>query len=303
MKKSRLFDFHLRRWRCFLGAILASFLLASNVGAASPSGTSSRLPATSASVKFPAYVAAAMAVAAEHTNVPILGPLWLPTHAAGGSLMRPKNGTFAAIVKTSKRQYTMQFWREPHPLPVNNPEVVQDSTDSAVEPLATVTGVREPSRLDARDMVLKNGLDGFNLHGTLLHIPVNAQYVAITTTISGEVWIRRLRTRDPYSAVIAWHEHGWLLVTESPLVYSTPRQAVASAVKTASTLISKVMAPMPGQLGTIWIDQGGDGEHTTAMWQRGKLVYSVFANYGLSPATTVVGSLYPAGRCQVVLAR
>ena len=288
LQKSRLFDFHLRRWRFVLGAILASFLLASKVGAASPSGTSSRLLATRASVKFPAYVAAAMAVAAKHTNVPVLGPLWLPTHN-----VRPKNGTFAAVVKTSKRQYTMQFWREPHPLSVNNPEVVQDSTDPALEPLASVTGVREPSRRAARDMVLKNGLDGFTLHGTLLHIPANAQYVAITTTISGAVWIRRLRTRDPYSAVVAWHEHGWLLVTESPFVYSTPRQAVASAVKTASTLISKVMAPMPGQLGTIWIDQGGDGEHTTAMWQRGKLVYSVFANYGLSPATTVVGSLYP----------
>lgn len=56
--------------------------------------------------------------------------------------MHPTNGAFAAIVKASKAQYTMQFWREPNPLPVNNPEVVQDSTDSALGILATVSGAR-----------------------------------------------------------------------------------------------------------------------------------------------------------------
>lgn len=50
---------------------------------------------------------------------------------------------------------------------------------------------------------------------------------------------------------------------------------------------------MPDQLGTIVIDQNVDGDHTTAMWQRGTLVYSAFANYGVSSATAVVGSLHP----------
>jgi len=242
-------------------------------------------------VKFPVYVAAAMAAATHHTKVPVLGPLWLPTHDAGGSLVRPKNGTFAAVVTTSKRQYTMQFWREPHPLSVNNPELVQDSTDPALEPLVSITGTREPNRRTARNTVLKNGLDGFVESTMLLGIPKYAKHVAITATLSGAVWT--VPQPRHLVAIIAWHEHGWLLVTSPSFAPNTVRQAEAAAVGMARTLISKVMAPMPGQLGTIVIDQGGDGHHTTAMWQRGTLVYSVFANYGVSSATTVVGSLYP----------
>jgi len=124
-------------------------------GSRKKEGTPSPSRATSSPLKFPAYVAAAMAAAAQHTKVPVLAPLWLPTHGAGGSLVRPQNGTFAAVVTTSKDQDTIQFWPEPHPLSVNNPEVVQDSTDPALEPLVSITGAREPNRRAARNTVLK----------------------------------------------------------------------------------------------------------------------------------------------------
>ncbi len=254
------------------------------MAAKAPSASSGRQGANS-SAKFPAYVADAMAVAEKHTKVPVLGPLWLPTHAAAGSAVGPKDGTFSATVQSSKTQYTMQFWYEPHALPVNNPDVGQDSTDPGSGPLVIISGERTSTRSAAKDAVLENGLDNGG-------IPKDAKKMAITSKISGEVWTER--AKGYVFPTIAWHEQGWLLMTSPPLPSSTIRQAEAAAVASARRLISKVRAPMPGQAGTVLIEQAGDGEHTDAMWQRGKLVYSVFANYGLSPATTVVGSLYPA---------
>ncbi len=85
-----------------------------------------------------------------------------------------------------------------------------------------------------------------------------------------------------------------LAVDDDPdFLFSSPQYAVASAVEKASTLVSKVMYPIPGQWGTTWIDQVGVGEHTTVMWQRETLVYAVFANSGVSSATWLVDLFYP----------
>jgi hypothetical protein len=117
--------------------------------------------------------------------------------------------------------------------------------------------------------------------------------VTITANISGWLWKVTDRLRSSGLIFIAWKERGWLVETAPIIPPNT--DGVQVAVGTAKALIPKVLAAMPGQTGTIAIAMG-DGMHTTAMWQRGRLVYSVFANYGLSSATTVVSSLYPMPR-------
>ncbi len=239
---------------------------------------------------FPSYVRQAMTVAGAGSHVPILGPVWLPDTRASGVRLMPPRGTFAATVQATSTSYRMAFWVEAHALPVNSPQVEQNSEDPSATPIAIVSGQRYPTRAQAKRAVWHGTVGEFGGLANLTAIPQNAHPVAITATQSGEVWFAH------NYPVIAWRERGWLLVTAPTIVPSQRTAWVAAAVTTARLVVDKVRAPMPGQFGTIAIDVGGDGIHTTARWQRGRIVYSVFANYGVSSATTVVGSLYPMPR-------
>ncbi len=232
---------------------------------------------------FPSYVRQAMDVVAKATRVPVLGPVWLPnTKAIGGRLM-PPGGTFAATTQATATQYQINFWVEAHALPVNSPKVVQDSDDPSVTPIVTINGHRYATRRAAAKAVTHNpGL-------SWMSIPHNAMQLSITPTRSGWIW----KNTNGSAWYEAWDEKGWLIET-IPII--APKTGLIAADKEASqiarSLIGKIMAPMPGQRGPIAIAMG-DGDHTNAQWQRGRIVYSVFANYGLSSATTVVGSLFP----------
>jgi len=245
---------------------------------------------TTPSLFFPSYVRQAMDVVAKTTSVPVLGPVWLPNTKVSRISLMPLGGTFAATVQATSTRYQMNFWVEAHALPVNSPKVTQDSEDPNTTPIAIVSGQRYTTRAQAKLAVWHGAMSEFVGLANLTAIPKNAHPVTITATQSGDVWIAH-----DYP-VIAWRERGWLLVTAPTIVPSHHTAWVAAAVTTARLVVSKVRSPMPGQFGTIAIDVGGDGIHTTARWQRGRIVYSVFANYGVSSATTVVGSLYPMPR-------
>jgi hypothetical protein len=114
--------------------------------------------------------------------------------------------------------------------------------------------------------------------------------LSITPTLSGWLW----KAPNGSAWYEAWDERGWLIET-IPMIAPTTRVTTAAqkADQVARSLIGKVMPPMPGKRGTLAIAMG-DGDPTNAVWQRGRIVYSVFAGwYGLSSATTVASSLYP----------
>ncbi len=219
------------------------------------------------------------------TQVPILGPLWLPDAKAAGSRLMPPGWTFAATVQAAPTRYQMNFWLEAHALAANSPKVVQDSGDPSVTPIATVSGQRYHTSSEAARAVMQN-----NDNGDLrfAKIPKTAHRISIAPETPGWVW-RQTSATGSKSLMITWHERGWLIETDPSFV-----PAYETAVSFARHLVPKVMAPMPGRTGTITIAVAADGQHTTATWQRGKIAYSVFADYGVSSATTVISSLYPA---------
>lgn len=237
----------------------------------------------------------ALAVAAKTTRVPVLGPLWIPNRTAMGSRLGPKDGTFAASLQSSRTSYAISWSYEPRALSVNNPEIAQDSTDPQHAPMLTVEGIRYPTRAQARAAVLKNVFNQFTRA-----IPKTATHVALATGITADVWRQRTPsgpngTMSPWNNV-AWHQRGWLIVTAPNAVFyqdapQTQRAYEVEAITWAKSLIPKVRAPMPGMLGSISVQGGGGG--VSVKWQRGRIVYAVYEPYGLSPATTVVGSLYP----------
>ncbi len=244
---------------------------------------------------FPPYVQQALAAAAKKTRVPVLGPLWIPNRTAASSRLGPKDGTFAASLQSSRTAYAISWYYEPHALSVNNSAIAQDSTDPQHAPMLTVEGIRYPSRAQARAAVFQNVFNQFTQA-----IPKSATHATIAKGITADVWRQRTPSgpngkMSPWDN-IAWRERGWLIVTAPNAVFyqdapQTQRAYEAEAVTWGKPLISKVMAPMPGMLGTISVQSGGGG--VSVKWQRGRIVYAVYVPYGLSPATTVVGSLYP----------
>lgn len=240
---------------------------------------------------FPRYVQQALAVAAKNTRVPVLGPLRIPTNMS----VYPKGGTFAADAHATRTQYAISWWWERRAMPVNDPKIIQSSTLLGnPNQLLNIEGTHYSTRAQARAAVLKNVFNQFTQA-----IPKTATHATLATGITADVW-RQQTLSGPRGKMspwdnIAWRERGWLIVTAPNAVFyqdapHTQRAYEAEAVTWARFLISKVMAPMPGQLGTISVYAAGG---VRVEWQRGRIVYAVYEPYGLSPATTVVGSLYP----------
>ena len=228
---------------------------------------------------FPPYVQQALAVAAKKTRVPVLGPLRIPSSES----VYPKDGTFAADVHATRTQYAISWWWERRAMPVNDPQIIQASTLLGnTNSLLTVEGTRYATTAQARRIVWSNGFDP----KTHYAVPAGARHVRLTSTLTGRRWSTRL-TDD-----IVWKEHGWTIATSIPMPSLQKSQWATQAITWAKSLISQVMAPMPGQLGTISVYPGNPSDVSVG-WQRGRTVYKVYAPYGLSRATRVVASLYP----------
>jgi hypothetical protein len=230
---------------------------------------------------FPLDVQQALDVAVKKTRVPVLAPAWIPDRTAANSRLSPAHGTFAVSLQAFRTAYAISWYYEPHGLAVNNPEIAQDSTDPQHAPMLTVEGSRYSTRAQARAVVWSN-IFYPKTHDV---IPVHARAVAIASTVTGWVW----STKDTDD--IVWQERGWTLATSAPMPSLREKSLWATQATTwARTLLPKIMAPMPGQVGTIRVNPTGG---VWIKWQRGRIVYAVYEPYGLSPATTVVGALYP----------
>ncbi len=218
-------------------------------------------------------------VAARKTQVPVYGPLRIPPSAS----VYPKNGTLAADVPATRAPYAISWWGKRRAMPVNDPNIIQASTLLGnPNQLLTVEGTRYATSAQARRIVWSNVFDP----KTHYAVPASARHVRLTSEITGELWSTRL-TDD-----IVWKERGWTIATSIPMPSLQKSQWATHAITWAKSLISKVMAPMPGQLGTISV-YPGNPSGVSVGWQRGRTVYKVYAPYGLSGATTVVGSLSP----------
>jgi len=228
---------------------------------------------------FPPYVQQALAVAAKKTRVPVLGPLRIPPSAS----VYPKDGTFAVDVHATRAQYAISWWWERRAMPVNDPHIIQASTLLGnPNQLLTVEGTRYATSVQARRLVWSNVFDS-KMHYAL---PASARPVHLAAGLTGWLWSARL-TDD-----IAWKEHGWTIATSIPMPSLKKSQWATQAITAAKSLISQVMAPMPGQLGTISVYPGNPSA-VSVEWQQGRTVYQVYAPYGLSRATTIVGALHP----------
>ena len=254
-------------------ATIVSLIIGSTSLVALTLGTKATPPA------FPPYVQQALAVAAKKTQVPVLGPLWIPDRAAANSRLIPAHGTFAASLQSSRTAYAISWYYEPHSLSVNNPEIAQDSMGPQHAPMLIVEGIRYPTRSKARAVVLSN----IFYPKTYYAVPANARPVHLASGLTGWLWLTK-GTDD-----IVWQERGWTIATSAPMPSLQKKSLWATQATTwAQTLVPKIMAPMPGQVGTITDNPSGG---VWVKWQRGRIVYAIYVPYGLSPATTVVGSL------------
>ncbi len=220
----------------------------------------------------------AIRLAASRTEIPVIGPRWIPTRGVGGQVIP---GMLTATVTASRHQYAINFWMVARSRPVSYATLlnVNQTTDPADTPVLTIKGRRYATRSAAERAVLKRTVNFL--------VPHTARRVQITPNVAGWIW-RSSKNKGAFVNV-EWRDRGWLIQTQ-PL--GNP-QTIVAAIKTARILSAKVAAPMPGQRGTIWEEIASDGEHTTVAWQHGRMVYSVGRYWGLSPALTAVGSLGP----------
>ncbi len=224
---------------------------------------------------FPSYVQSAFRVVLRKTDVPVLGPTWIPTPP--GWMVR--GGAYAAEVHGSSDMYSISWWCERHPLSVNNAAIAQDTTDPNGDPLISVGGVRYPTIQRARK-------------ATTLTIPRTAKRVTITSSQTGWIWIARDIKGGQLVPNIAWHERGWLVKTSPMLLSTDRRQWTAEAVATAREVILTVGLQDPSSTGTITVDFSGDGTYVNAKWQRGDVVYSAYSTTGVQRALNTIRSLH-----------
>ena len=129
-----------------------------------------------------------------------------------------------------------------------------------------------------------------------------AQRVTILPHLPGYKWFETVRDPGHHVKIgfIAWHERGWILRTTA----AAPGPGSASGhsgdsggvlegglIWTAQQFVNAVTANRPGSFGGVGVDLSPDGAHTGALWQEGRMVYTVNADRGVSTAISAAGSI------------
>lgn len=251
---------------------------------------------------FPGYTRQAFRVLAKITRLPLWAPTWLPPH----------HTYVATQVSARPNQYQIDWWFEPKVLPVNSPEIMQDSSDPTDVAVLSLDVHRYATPTEAH-MAVAHAIFGMSAH-PLTTIPVTAQRVTIIPHLPGYKWFEDVlftdATHKTKVGYIAWHERGWLLVTQAVSPGSgtnsldegrNGKPILANGVLsggliwTAQQFVKAVTANRPGSFGGVSVDPAPDGAHTGAIWQAGRMVYTVNADRGVSTAISAAGSMqeYP----------
>jgi len=240
-------------------------------------------PAQAATVSFPSPVHSALVVAARQTQVPVLGPTWLPPLTHHITVLNRVHRTYAAIVKANTTRYSITWWGERHAFAVNSPNIMPDTIDAAGSPFVSVAGRRYATRAKAHSAVAHAI---FTMSVTpQTTISRSAQRITISSHILGWKWVETNRS-GPVKTIdyLAWHERGWLVVTVPALG--------SGLIGTAQSFVSQIAANRPGQFGGIAIDPTGDSTVAIATWQQGRLMYTVTATWGVSTAVLTAQSMH-----------
>ncbi len=235
-----------------------------------PATTTPAATAGAALARFPEPVRSALTMLAGRTTVPLAGPTRLDTTAPvsatagygsgadrGDTSLAPAAGGYLVALYVCPRGRAH---------PVNDPRIAGDC-EGAATTLGGFAGRPEPSpaaAVAALPAVVSptggpGGADASPCPAGSPTTVVDRQPVATCGTIAGV----------PGPATVSWSEGEWTIV------YSmgngmTVTEAVGPLIRRLDTEL------LPAHPGRIFVEEGGDGEHTTAAWAAGSAVYSVF---------------------------
>ena len=218
-----------------------------------------------------------------------------------------RGGYIATEVHATADAYEISWHDDKKPLPVNSPQIYQDTLGSAGNALLTLNVQADATPTEAHAAVARAIFVGPG--GTA--IPARATRVTIRPHLPGYRWFNLVKHFNGGKiGYLAWYERGWTLVTPADL----PGPGTTSLreggngkpilvngvlsgglIWTAQQFVNAVRANRPGSFGGVSIDPAPDGAHTEAIWQVGRLVYTLGADRGVSTALSAVGSMerYP----------
>ena len=247
---------------------------------------------------FPGYTRQALRVLAKITRLPLWAPTWFPS----------PHHYVAIQVSATSNQYQMAWWFEPKALPVNSPEIMQDSRDPTDVAILSLDVHRYATSAEAH-VAVAHAIFGMSAH-PLTTIPATSQRVTIIPHLPGYKWFEDVlftdATHKTKVGYIAWHERGWLLVTQAVSPGSgtnsldegrNGKPILANGVLnggliwTAQQFVNAVTANRLGSFGGVSVDPAPDGAHTGAIWQAGRMVYTINADRGVSTAISAAGSM------------
>ncbi|MCL4521016.1 MAG: hypothetical protein M1415_05440 [Firmicutes bacterium] len=247
---------------------------------------------------FPNPTRQALTVLAKTMQLPLSAPTWMPPH----------RGYMATQVHATTDAYQIAWYADRKPLPVNSSQILQDTTDPAMNALLNLdvhayATTAEAHAVVARVIFVEPG-------GTA--IPARATRVTILPHLPGYRWFNSFKhlLGGGKMGYIAWHERGWTLVTPADLPgpgttalregrkgkpLTTGGVLMGGLIWSAQQDVNAITANRPGSFGGVTIDPAPDGAHTEAIWQVGRLVYTLGADRGVSTALSAVGSMerYP----------
>lgn len=235
----------------------------------------------------------ALALAAKTTQLPLSAPTWMPPH----------RGYMVTQVHATADGYHIAWYADRKPLPVNSSQILQDTTDPAMNAILTLNVQAYATAAQAHAAVARAIFA--EPGGTA--IPARAMRVTIRPHVPGYRWFNPVKHFNGGKiGYIAWRERGWILVTPAVMPGSGTNSLdegrngkpilvngilSGGLIWTAQQFVNAVTATRPGSFGGVSIDPAPDGAHTGAIWQVGRVVYTLGADRGVSTAISAAGSM------------
>lgn len=250
----------------------ASTTTSSTTGSAVTTGSgSSTTSAGAAPAKslagFPTPVAQALEYLQSRTSEPLAGPTNLDTSAR-----------LSATATVTAHGWSVGLYACQHPEPVNSPAIT--SCEDAASTKGTFGETTEPSpaaAVAALPGIVSVGGPGSPMRACPAGSPVSVVVNQRVSTCGAAPGAHG----GPSTA--SWHEGDWTFVF-SLGGGQTAQQATAPLIR----LLNRVS--LPPATGWFGVDEGGDGEHSTAAWVQGSHVFSDFDYHSAPGAADMAAS-------------
>lgn len=219
-------------------------------------------------------------------NIPLMAPIMAPTEP----IYSPRGNShwpyMCAQVQSSSNTYSVSLQWVNRPAAINSPALSQPLNTGLAQVIGSYGGAEYSSHKSALRHLIQTRTG--DIAPVYISPPKNAK---VTNVYLGHGIEGQAYSGGQYDSIVEWHEGTWTLqVADTVTQYELP--VAKQLVAYLNTYL------LPETHGYFCVNLAGDGEHTSADWTYGDMIYSCSDYHSALQAVKMAVSMrgYPSGK-------